>query len=175
MHSKLWMWNGGAPPPPTPEAPFHSLYSTFLNPFPDQASRMPPSADLEHPPSSDQKVNISIRPREVHTGPSGGMEERRGRVGQQARGRVRPGRCPGQCRDTVSRHKPESMQTVTSLWDLAADPGIQEQNPQVYSRGVNQGGRTEFFLLKWVLCPVHFIIKANELSLNLEKNTSIFC
>ena len=60
--SKLWMRYGGAPPPPTPGPSFHSLYSAFLNPFPDQASRMPSSADLEYPPSSDQKVNIPSDP-----------------------------------------------------------------------------------------------------------------
>lgn len=68
---------------------------------------------------------------------------------------------------SVSREEPESTWTVTSLCDLTADYGTQEQNPQVYPRRVNQG-EIKLFLLKWVLCHVLFVTKGYELSLNLE-------
>ena len=48
---------------------------------------------------------------------------------------------------SVSREEPESTWTVTSLCDLTADYGTQEQNPQVYPRRVNQG-EIKLFLLK---------------------------
>lgn len=60
----------------------------------------------------------------------------------------RPDRCSGQWGESVSREEPESTQTVMSLWDLAADPGIQEPNLQVYLRRVNQEKGTRFSSLK---------------------------
>lgn len=94
-------------------APFYSLYPVFL---PRSGLRISPFADLEHPRSGAQKAKAPITFRVTIPAQQEGLREegqsRAACLGQES----------GQAgvlvnAEAVSRHEPETMQTVTSLWD----------------------------------------------------------
>lgn len=61
------------------------LLLASLNPYPNQASGVSPSADISHPLSGAQKAKTLVKLREAHTGSSGdGKQGRAADTGQES-------------------------------------------------------------------------------------------